>query len=384
MFGGGAIDRWVGGLAVCLVAGLSGQAARAEEEVRIALVAGKPKITVAAQKLAIYDGEAGERLAWTGDGTAVLVATDKGVEITGADLRFDGRRTSAQLMIEGDPGVRVEGKLYLGRIAISREGTAKTLIAINRLPLETYLLGIVGSEMSPEWPMEALKAQAVAARTYALQRRMMMRAADRPYDMEATVLSQVYEGAERIRPSVVAAVVGTHGEVIAYKHRLAEALFHSTCGGRTVSAREAFGNAVPYLIPRACPWCKESARYRWSMVVTLDRLTKALRAAKLIGPRATVDALARPDASGAVVVTLGKKKEKLSAKKVRAAIGYTVISSDRFTAVTSGKSVSFEGMGFGHGVGMCQFGAKGLADRGMSHREILEHYYEGARVKRAY
>lgn len=369
------------GLLALLGAGLPAPA-QAEEEVRIAIVAGKTSVQVEATKLAIYDGDSGERVAWSPEGAAELRVGAKGVELAGPTLRFDGPRGVARLMIEGEPGVRVDGKLYLGRIQVARDGGK--LIVINRLPIETYLLGIVGSEMSPEWPMEALKSQAVAARTYAMQRRMMMRAADRPYDLEATVLSQVYEGAERIRPSVVAAVVATHGEVLTYKHRLAEALFHSTCGGKTVAAREAFGNTVPYLVPRACPWCKESARYRWSITLTLDKLTKALRAAKLIGARQTVDALSRAEGSQTVVVTTGKKKEKLSAKKVRAAVGYTVISSERFTTSTQGKAVTFEGMGFGHGVGMCQFGAKGLADRGMSHREILEHYYAGARVKRAY
>jgi len=362
---------------LAVLAALLPRAARAEEEVRIAIVAGKAKVRVAATKLAVYDGDSGDRVYWSEDGTADVRATPTGVEIEG---KARGRR----LIVEGEPGVRVEGRLYLGRIAVEREAGGKTVIAINRLPLETYLLGIVGSEMSPEWPAEALKAQAVAARTYALQRRMMMRAADKPYDLESTVLSQVYEGAERIRPTVVAAVVATRGEVISYKHRLAEALFHSTCGGTTVSAREAFGNSVPYLVPQKCKWCNQSNKYRWSLALTLDKVTKALRASKLIGPKATVDALSRKDPSGPVLVTIGKKQEKLSAKAVRASLGYMVVLSDRFTATSGKKDTALEGMGFGHGVGMCQWGAKGLSDRGMSHKEILEHYYSGAEVKRIY
>src|SRR4029077_10764001 len=120
--------------------------------------------------------------------------------------------------------------------------------------------------------LEALKAQAVAARTYALQRRMMMRAANKAYDLESSVISQVYKGADRIRPSVIQAVKETRGEVMSFHHGLVEALFHSTCGGKTSSALAAFGRAVPYLIPKPCRWCRDSARHRWHLDVPIKEL----------------------------------------------------------------------------------------------------------------
>ena len=173
-------------------------------------------------------------------------------------------------------------------MAGSRSGPrGRGLLAINRLPLETYLLGIVGSEMSPAWPIEALKAQAVAARTYAMQRRMMMRAANKRYDLASSVLSQVYKGAERIRPSVIRAVKETRGEVLAYSHSLVEALFHSTCGGKTVAAHEAFGHRVPYLKPKTCQWCRPSSRYRWRVALPIDEVSKRLRRAGLVASSLT-------------------------------------------------------------------------------------------------
>lgn len=358
--------------------------ARGEDEVRIAIASGQATIAIDGKQLSIFDGDTGDRLA-TADRAPLVARTERGgVRIDGKGLIADkkGPVRARSLIIEGARGVRVSGRLYLGRVSLSPERSGRTLIAINRLPLETYLLGIVGSEMSPSWPSESLKAQTVAARTYALQRRMMMRAANRPYDLESTVLSQVYQGAERIRPSVVAAVIATRGEVLAFNHRLVEALFHSTCGGTTVSAREAFGKAVPYLSQQKCGYCNGSNRYRWKLELKLDQLTHKLKGAKLVP--AAIERVERSKMSGAVEVVAGKKRVQLSAKKIRATLGYSVLLSDRFTAKTKGKSVTFEGVGFGHGVGMCQWGARGQADRGLGYREILAHYYAGAQVKRLY
>jgi stage II sporulation protein D len=363
---------------------LAAAPARAEEEVRILLASGKKQVSLEGERLAFYDGDAGDRVAWgplVDDGRAV--AADGKVAIEARGLKLDAPRPEGRrLYVESESGVRVEGRLYLGRVTLELDPKKGTLVVINRLPMETYLLGLVGAEMNPDWPLEALKAQAVAARTYALQRRMMMRAADKPYDMEATVLSQVYLGADKIRPSVIEAVVATRGEVVAYKHRLVEALFHSTCGGTTVAANEVFGNSVPYLSPAKCPWCKESNRSRWTLVLPLEKLGKILERHKLI--RGKLKKLERGDVRGPLWATVGSKRQRLSPKEVRQALGYMVMLSERFTAEVDGKDVEFAGVGFGHGVGMCQWGAKGQADRGLSHREILEHYYAGAEVKRIY
>jgi stage II sporulation protein D len=366
--------------AVAVIALFVPASAHSEEEVRIALAAGRSRVSIEGTKLALFDGEGGVRLAFASAIATLDVRPEEpGVRVDGRGLDRSGAIRAKKLVIEGPDGVRVDGRLYLGRISVEREASGK-LIVINRLPIETYLLGIVGSEMSPSWPIESLKAQAVAARTYALQRRMMMRAANRPYDLESTVLSQVYQGAERIRPSVVDAVASTRGEILAFRHQLAEALFHSTCGGQTVSAREAFGTEVPYLAPKKCGFCTGSDRYRWEVSLTLDELGKRLKNAGLGSGKLTALAKRRDG----IDLTFGKKKQSVSPKKLRAAVGYTVILSERFDTQAKGQKVIFRGSGFGHGVGMCQWGARGQADRGLGHEEILRHYYSGAEVKRAY
>lgn len=356
----------------------------AEEEVRIAIASGARALEISAENLSVFDADVGDRLA-VGRGLTTLSvrAVHGGVRASGAGLTLDKKGIRARrLIFEAAAGIRVKGRLYFGRVTVQREAKAKTLIAINRLHLETYLLGIIGSEMSPKWPIEALKAQAVAARTYAMQRRLMMRAANRPYDLESSVLSQVYTGAERIGPSVEAAVATTRGEVLDYRHRLVEALYHSTCGGRTVPAEAAFGRPVPYLKTRRCRWCKTSTRYRWTVELSLSELGARLSAAKLLSGLPT--RVERDKPSPDVLVWVGARRTRVSARAVRKAVGYGTLYSTRFTAITKGSKVRFTGRGFGHGVGMCQWGARGLALDGRNYREILGHYYKGASVKRLY
>jgi stage II sporulation protein D len=353
--------------------------ALAEEEVRIAILANQTHVDVSGASLAIYDADSGERIGAWDKKEVTLFPRAGGLRFSvarGTRKDLDAKR----VLVEAKGGVRAGQGVYLGRIEIGLDGAQ--LYAINRLPLETYLLGIVGSEMNPDWPLEALKAQAVAARTYALQRRMMMRAANKAYDLESSVISQVYKGAERIRPSVIRAVKETHGEVMSWHHGLVEALFHSTCGGKTRSAVAVFGRPVPYLVAEPCRWCRDSARHHWQLDVPLNELSSMLEGARLV--KSKLKTFERKDGASTVSVHSKAGPKAISPKAVRAAMGYGVLFSDHFTAKTEGRFVHIEGSGFGHGVGMCQWGARGLALEGKSHEEILQHYYRGIRVQRIY
>jgi len=359
------------------------KSAQAEGEVRIALSSNTKSIVISGLNLSVFDGVIGERLATAvGEANISLRVSNARVRISTKNLKYDkkAKRESKKLIFESNDGVRVDGTLYLGRI--SAEVRKGRLLVINRIPVETYLLGIVGSEMNPLWPSDALKAQAVAARTYAMQRRMIMRYANRPYDLESTVLSQVYKGAERISQSVIDAVSLTRGEVLSHNHRLVEALFHSTCGGQTNSAREAFGNHVSYLVPKKCKWCRPSPRYRWETQLSLKDLESSLQKAKLI--RGKLTEIYRKNGQMKTTAFTRNKKFFLSSRSLRTASGYSKVFSSKFSAKTRGAYVHFSGRGFGHGVGMCQWGAKGLADAGYNYLEILAHYYSGSGVHRVY
>lgn len=350
----------------------------AEEEVRISLSSKQTQVSLEARGLAVFDLKSGERLAFSA-GSAKLQVARRGAGVALAGLVE--RAGLSGVVVESEAGLRVNGRLYLGRVTV-RPDAQRGLEVVNRLPLETYLLGIVGSEMNPSWPIEALRAQAVAARTYAMERRMKMRAANKPFDMDATVLSQVYTGAERITDSVVEAVRSTRGEVLAHRYMLVEALFHSTCGGRTAAAGAVFHQHVPYLVSQRCDWCKESNRHRWSIEMSLEEVSRRLNKAGLV--KGAVTRFSRSRTRAPIEVVAAGAKKVLHARDVRAALGYGDLYSQEFSAETKAGKVRFSGQGFGHRVGMCQWGAKGLADRGSSYREILSHYYSGARVKRIY
>lgn len=360
-----------------------GRAARGEDEVRISLLSGSAMAEVRGDRLALFDGVDGRRLwAFAGRGSARLARAGAGVEASGLGRARSARYGAAdRLFVEAEGAVEVAGGIYFGRLEVRPDGDGG-LQVLNRLPIETYLLGIVGSEMPPSWPIEALKAQAVAARTFALQRMMMARAADQPYDLAATVVSQVYKGAERIQDSVVEAVRATRGEVLAHDFMLAEALFHSTCGGSTLSSESYFGGRRAYLTGRSCEWCKGSSRYRWEVRMKKTEVEARLSRARL--SRGGVREVRRDLGQAHVRVEDRRGKRQIDPRTFRKALGWDGLYSERFSARTQSDWVVFRGRGFGHGVGMCQWGAKGLAEAGRNYREILKYYYRGVDIKRAY
>ncbi len=370
---------WCGALWVGTLGLVFAEQAMAEEDVRIAIASGARRVEIGGRALAFFDADVGDELVRLRGETVVTVLEKKGA----LELRARGKKPlgARRVLVEGKDGIRVGDGFYFGRVQI--EGDRKSRLRIvNRLPLEVYLLGIVGSEMHAAWPLEALKAQAVAARTYAMHRRTMMRARNSPFDLSSTVLSQVYKGAEDIAPSVVRAVKETRGELMGYHHDVVEALYHSTCGGQTVSARRGFGKAVPYLIPRICHWCRASTKYRWRLSLPLWEVSRALKKAGL--SQGKLQGLHRPALSSGLRLTERGRKKELSPNALRKAVGYGRVFSDRFTAFTRGAKVHMQGRGFGHGVGMCQWGARGMALGGKTYRQILRHYYPGVRIQRIY
>ena len=176
------------------------------------------------------------------------------------------------LFLPGAAPLQVEGKPYRGQIEVSV--TAGRLNAIDLVGLELYLQGVVPQEMPSAWPEEALKAQAVAARSYALARRVRGRA----FDLYADVRSQVYGGIAGEHPRATAAIQATKGEVMLFGGKPIDALFHSTSGGSTLDAAEVFGTAVPYLVGVDDPHSALSPVHRWGPTPVAEAtLRKALR-----------------------------------------------------------------------------------------------------------
>ena len=192
----------------------------------------------------------------------------------------------------------------------------------------------------------------------------------------------MYKGAERISQSVIDAVSLTRGEVLSHKHRLVEALFSSppAVAKRIPHERRLVTTFLTWFLKMY--WCKPSPRYRWQTEIPLRDLERSLK--KQNSSVEILKEIYRKNGQMKTTAYTGGKKVFLSSRSLRTASGYSKVFSSKFSAKTKGGEVHFSGRGFGHGVGMCQWGAKGLADAGYNYLEILAHYYSGSAVHRVY
>jgi stage II sporulation protein D len=249
------------------------------------------------------------------------------------------------------------------------------------LRLEDYVAGVVAGEMPASFPPEALKAQAVAARSYALTRKIEAQAAGRAFDIGAGVLAQVWR--ERPGAAARAAADATAGEVLVLGRDPVEAYFHAACGGRTEGGLAALGRDLPYLAPVECGRCGSAPGSRWTLHVPAGELA---RAAGLPGEATGARVAARTATGRAerVEIAAGGRTAAVSAVDLRQRLGFSRLPSLRFEVRPGAGGFTLEGRGRGHGAGLCQWGAAGLAREGRGYREILARYYPGADVVRMY
>jgi len=251
---------------------------------------------------------------------------------------------------------------------------------VARVDIETYLAGVIGLEASPGWPPAALQAQAVVARTYALEHRTL----GRPYDVTMGESDQRYGGLAAESPPTVAAVHATRGQLVVYAGGPASVFYSSCCGGHTADAAEVWGHAgLPYLRGVPCVTCTAAPDYRWRRSLPLDRVAVAL--ADRIAGAITGFALGPSDASGrprSIDVLTTRARTTLASVDFRRLIGADVvrgtwIRSVNIDATQAVAQVVIEGSGRGHGVGLCQWGARGMSAAGASVAQILAGYFPG-------
>lgn len=259
----------------------------------------------------------------------------------------------------------------------------KHLAAILHLALESYLLGVVPGEMPSAWPMEALKAQVVVARTYAWMQ--VERSRSRPWDITSDTRDQVYLGANAETLPISLAVSQTQGIVLTKDDKLAQTFYHSTCGGSTEIPQNVWPTATSEFPSVQCDYCRASTHFSWQTQYKLAELATLIKAQQFIGARVTGLEVQQKSESGRalqVEVTGDAGKVLLDGNTFRKLLGYGRLKSTRFSYEMLGDSIKFSGQGFGHGAGMCQWGARGMALDGKNAEEILGLYYPGTvRVK---
>jgi stage II sporulation protein D len=281
------------------------------------------------------------------------------------------------------------GCAAIAALSLAAGASAEELIRVQvgagkepvELRLEDYVAGVVAAEMPASFPPEALKAQAVAARSYALTRKIDAQAADRSHDIVAGVLAQAFSGEPG--PAARAAAEATAGEVLAREMEPVEAYFHASCGGRTEGGLAALGRDLPYLVPVACGRCDHAPKVRWSLELSARDLAAA---AGLPGAATGARIAARSPTGRAqkVEIRAGGRTAVLAATDLRQRLGFSRLPSLAFEIREQRGRFALEGRGQGHGAGLCQWGAAGLAREGKTYREILAHYYPGVEIVRMY
>lgn len=248
------------------------------------------------------------------------------------------------------------------------------VLLVNVLPLEDYVAAVLGGEMPVSFPEEALKAQAVAARTYALQRKI--EALGQPVHLGSSVLAQVYGGVNRENPRTRAATAATTGQILTFQLAPIEAYFHASCEGNTETGLDALGRDLPYLRSIACE-CRPGPATRWKADLDAGALERAF------GGRGELRVAARTPTGRVRRLELGGRS--LSGVEFRQRLGYDRVRSLAFdVARTRDGGARLTGRGLGHGAGLSQWGAKEMADSGQDYRAILGHFYPGTELQTLY
>lgn len=299
-------------------------------------------------------------------------------------LILDGRILASGLATwipQGSDTVTVNGRRYRGQVTLIVDPPGK-IIAVNTLPVEEYLNGIMRDEVNPWWPVEAIKAQAVVARTYAYYQIQQNRS--RPYDLTGDTNSQVYGGIAGEAWRSTQAVKHTTGEVLTYQGMIFPAYYHSTCGGHTQDADRLWQINLPVLKGKPCGWCAGTKHFFWTRQILADLFMKKLRWRRYdVGPIHQIIP-SPPDASGrSEEITLLHDKGTLiiKTKTLRAIFGPDLIRSSRLAVKIENGDVTWEGTGWGHGVGLCQWGGWQMAMQNNDYRKILATYYTGSELQ---
>ena len=292
---------------------------------------------------------------------------------SGSRLSVAGQSVAAT-GCKGRGSYSYSGITWSGGVEVQAYG--KNVILIGLIDLESYVAGVVAAELLPGWPFESLKAMAVAARSYTLWR--MGRSKKQPFHLTADVSSQVFRGLERIPQPVRRATQATKGQVLRYNDKPIAAYYHACAAGRTASASEVWGRGQPYLKSVISPDLACN-RINWRSAMHVNEAGKKLGVGSVSRIKITGFTDSNRVDEVEVVGTSGRRI--LSGQDLRKKLGWSVLRSTDFSPSIQGRQLVFIGHGSGHGVGMSQWGARGLAQRGKGYRLILQHFYPGADLR---
>lgn len=398
-----------------------------EPTVRVGILANQQHVLISADTSAvIVDEVTGELVAHVAAGEKAMIAVD------GNAMRINSNKVAAVrlsvvvLKNSGEHFIKVNHRQYRGSIGVHMTYGKTGLTVVNTLPMEQYLYGVVAKEISPKWPLEAVKAQAVAARSYALYSLNKNKHQDDEYDVCATTDCQVYGGRDYEEPEVIKAVNDTSGQVIIAQGNIIPAYFHSSSGGYTENSENVWGTYESYM-RGVVDYDQQSPQFKWEKGLTAHELQEAInKAGYKIGMLKAIELApltSRPmhipergvsgrvkvirfiGSIGSIQLTGEKLRRMLELKSTLFDISVVMpmqngspqyeqsISTDKrkLHPITGqpDESIIITGFGFGHGLGLSQWGAKAMAEQGAKgdttyFKEILKHYYQGTAIKKVF
>lgn len=359
------------------------QPAKQAPDLRVGLASGRASVTIMpAEGKATAQTESSKTIALAAN-TAAAIRWQAGAFLVGREkLRGD----VLTIRPSGAGELALDGRRYRGALELRHKGGGLT--AVNIVPVDDYLRSVVPEEMPVDWPAEAIKAQSVAARSFALASRG--RHASEGYDLCTTTHCQLYTGTAAEKSASNAAIKATRGEVLTYGGKPIEALFHTDSGGMTENSEAVWGSHVPYLRAakdtpaKTMPWTKTISRADLERKLAAKGHDIGKVRSIALSPLAIGRAAKDRTASGRVktmTVKGTKGTVTLSGTTWRSLLG---LKSTLFDAKLTKDAVTFTGYGSGHGLGISQWGAERMAAKGASYAEILHHYYTGTTLQQMY
>ena len=354
-----------------------GRPAEAALELRVAIKDGAGQVAVGSSTKAIVRDGSGHPLGEIAAMNAFVAQPKQG------NVSLD-RWQSSQLWVEPSEGgyVYIGDRWYRGRTLVVPGKSG--LIAVNYVDLEQYLYSVLGGEMNGNWPQEALKAQAVAARSYALYHRQ--RATNGMYDVVDTTASQVYRGIRDESAGTQAAVNATAEQVLISGGQIIEAAFHSSAGGCTENSEDVWSSSVPYLRSVKEPFAEVSPVAQWGEEFSRSALSKRIPG---VGNIVSFQPITTTPCGRVVSMQVvgDKGRKTVSGEALQTALNlkstlFNIVpqpaleASKEKTQIAPTTTFQVIGRGFGHGLGLSQWGAYNLAQGGNNYQQILLHYYQ--------
>ena len=360
------------------------QPAKQAPDLRVGLASGRASLTITPA--------GGKATVQTGSSKTITLAANTAAAIRWQDGAFlVGREKLRSEVLVIRPAAKagelsLDGRRYRGALELRHKSGGLT--AVNIVPVDGYLRSVVPEEMPVDWPAEAIKAQSVAARSFALASRG--RHAREGYDLCTTTHCQLYTGTTAEKSASNAAIKATRGEVLTYGGKPIEALFHTDSGGMTENSEDVWGSHVPYLRAakdtpaKTMPWTKAISRADLERKLAAKGHDIGKVRSLVLSPLAIGRSAKDRTASGRVktmTVKGTKGTATLSGTTWRSLLG---LKSTLFDAKLAKDMVTFTGYGSGHGLGISQWGAERMAAKGASYAEILHHYYTGTKMQQLY